>query len=47
MNNQIDNQIEFLDVVTGLSFAFQLKTNEENTKILKEILDKLKEIKNV
>lgn len=46
-NGQYNNQLEFLDVVTVLSFAFQLKTQEENTMLLKEILSILKEKKNV
>lgn len=46
-NGQYNNQLEFLDVVTVLSFAFQLKSQEENTMLLKEILSILKEKKNV
>ena len=46
-NGQYNNQLEFLDVVTVLSFAFQLKTQEENTMLLKEILSILKEKENV
>ena len=46
-NGQYNNQLEFLDIVTVLSFAFQLKTQEENTILLKEILSILKEKKNV
>lgn len=46
-NGQYNNQLEFLDIVTVLSFAFQLKTQEENTMLLKEILSILKEKKNV
>ena len=44
---QYNNQLEFLDIVTVLSFAFQLKTQEENTMLLKEILSILKEKENV
>jgi hypothetical protein len=47
MNNQYNNQLEFLDIVTVLSFAFQLKTQDENNRILQEILTILKENKNV
>lgn len=47
MNNQYNNQLEFLDIVTVLSFAFQLKTQDENSRILQEILTILKENKNV
>lgn len=46
-NGQYNNQLEFLDIVTVLSFAFQLKTQEENTILLKEILSILKEKENV
>nr|DAU58685.1 MAG TPA: hypothetical protein [Caudoviricetes sp.] len=46
-NGQYNNQLEFLDIVTVLSFAFQLKTQEENTMLLKEILSILKEKENV
>lgn len=46
-NGQYNNQLEFLDIVTILSFAFQLKTQEENTMLLKEILSILKEKENV
>ena len=35
MNNQYNNQLEFLDIVTVLSFAFQLKTQDENNRIKK------------
>ena len=47
MNNQYNNQLEFLDIITVLSFAFQLKTQDENNRILQEILTILKENKNV
>lgn len=46
-NGQYNNQLEFLDIVTVLSFAFQLKKQEENTMLLKEILSILKEKENV
>ena len=46
-NGQYNNQLEFLDIVTVLSFALQLKTQEENTMLLKEILSILKEKENV